>query len=542
MQCSGERPACLRCTGSGRKCDGYTHSNHDTRPRQLVDNVNTLTAQTTSISSISIPFRMPGSQQDRQLVHYFCIEAVPNFRGNLSLDFEFWGQSVLQSMHEDAVVRQAIVAYSSSHADYVLGNSIVTQNTGQADKDQDTLRLYNKALSRLREYMATTPQPSLRTVLMCCILFYCFESTRADYDAALEHLQTGIRIIQEAKSGRSQSLDGATPLADDIEMLARVFSRLDIQASMFNFSRMPSLGVISADERAGNSALLSKTSVWGPLNLNTSASNPSVSEGNSWSVGDATHMLNKLGHWLISFLALNNSFKSVSIAELPAQLVAEKSEILWQFQNYSGILEELLQQNDSLSRAHHYAILSILKLSHRSTQMLLKASFPEDLRVFGACPNPAAEEVLDLAQSLLDRSFQSNFTLSKHALPLQLSIVGPIAMLALKCSDIGICERTLAQLVSLNKPEGLIDSEIMDEISQRIEKLKKHRHVCPLGREAALQQAEPRGGDYTTLLGGRGAEPTEEESGGLHNVARLMNVRYVASGTIFLLPKTSAAG
>ena len=549
VKCSGERPVCLRCIGIGRKCEGYPSSKESSSARRFVDFPSTSTAQTTSVSSYAIPFRMPGSQQDRQLVHYFCVAAMPSHMGYLSSDYETWGYLLVQYMQEDAVVRQAVVAYSSGHADYILGTK---KSNGQTDQVADTVRLYGKAIRRLRNYIATTRPPSIRTVLTCCFLFYCFESTRADHDAALEHLQTGLRILQEAKSARSRSQNGTTLLTDDIETLTRVFSRLDTQASASNETRMPSLCVVSDDERAGITPLIPKTSAcsplvsdassWGPLISKTSASRPLLSEGSIWSIGDAHHVSNKLGNWLFSFLVLNHPFKSVPKAELPAQLVAEKNELLWQYRNYSVALEKLMQQNKGLPHGHVYEIASVLKLSHLTKQMLLKSTFPEDLRVFGASPNPAAEEILDLAQSLVNHSIHSGITVSKHSLPLHLGIVDPIPILALKCLDIRVCERALAILASANKPEGLIDSEIMVVITQRIKRLKEQQHIPQFARGATSQQAELRDGDCNMPLGARGAEPTERELGSLHKMANLMKVRYVASGIIFLLPKVSGTG
>lgn len=72
VKCDQLKPACGRCTSTGRTCDGY---------------VGVPTAEATSMSlakrsqhpllavtAYSIPFQVPGSQEDRLLIHYFCVK------------------------------------------------------------------------------------------------------------------------------------------------------------------------------------------------------------------------------------------------------------------------------------------------------------------------------------------------------------------------------------------------------------------------------------------------------------------------------------
>lgn len=82
IKCDEARPGCGGCQRSGWSCDGY--------PRTP----SPPTSGSLSIASYSIPFRVPGSKRDREMLHYFCSQAAIEISGFMSA--EFWTRTVLQ--------------------------------------------------------------------------------------------------------------------------------------------------------------------------------------------------------------------------------------------------------------------------------------------------------------------------------------------------------------------------------------------------------------------------------------------------------------
>ncbi|RYP32611.1 hypothetical protein DL767_005116 [Monosporascus sp. MG133] len=73
------------------------------------------------IASYPIPFTVPRSQKDRQMLHYFCVQGSRGIAGFLSSDF--WSRTILQKMDRNPVVRHALVSLSSVNLDSVTADA-----------------------------------------------------------------------------------------------------------------------------------------------------------------------------------------------------------------------------------------------------------------------------------------------------------------------------------------------------------------------------------------------------------------------------------
>ena len=183
MKCGEERPWCFKCTSTGRKCDGYATQ----KGENVGQGRNSATAPL-QVIAYAIPFSVPGSQRDRQMLHYFCVEAASNLCGYFTSRYGFWSHFALQCSHDEPVVRQALVALSSIHLDYVSKDPCHVKGTDGGALTVETLQQYDKAVRKLRRYLATKEEPLIKVALICCVSFYSFESARGEYDNALEHL------------------------------------------------------------------------------------------------------------------------------------------------------------------------------------------------------------------------------------------------------------------------------------------------------------------------------------------------------------------
>ncbi|KAL2204492.1 hypothetical protein CC79DRAFT_1360335 [Sarocladium strictum] len=197
---------------------------------------------------------VPGSQQDRQLLHYFCVEGSTHISGFIK--HEFWSRTVLLASQDDHIVRQSLVALSALHADLSHGGS-------SSAAREETLLRYGKALRALQRRLGAKDGSRWyhstgvsKTTLICCVLFHCFELSLGNGPAAMSHLQNGLQLLGQGHDRTAQEDDVFRSLKDTL-------SRLDLQATLFDDGRMPSLHLMPpADTAAPNRFRLKASHHW----------------------------------------------------------------------------------------------------------------------------------------------------------------------------------------------------------------------------------------------------------------------------------------
>jgi hypothetical protein len=156
------------------KCDGYplTKGNNEKQRQHGLSSACNAPAPSSAppldITAYAIPFQIPGSQKDRQLVHYFCVHACHDLSGYLSSDF--WSRSVLQTSHSEPVVRHALVALSSIHLGYAAQETPGVQQSSEDGRNVEALAQYNRAVRQLRKYLSAIDWS--RADLLCVVLLF----------------------------------------------------------------------------------------------------------------------------------------------------------------------------------------------------------------------------------------------------------------------------------------------------------------------------------------------------------------------------------
>ncbi|KAI1352255.1 hypothetical protein F5Y01DRAFT_97288 [Xylaria sp. FL0043] len=225
MKCDETRPYCRRCSQKGWVCGGYlTVDGNQEAGAGFIE---------TSITTYAIPFRIPGSQQDRRLLHYFCVRGAGDLSGQLGS--EFWTRLVLQQSHDHAPVRQAVVALSCAHQCY-----IAARDSGES-APADAIVHYSRAMRSLRKYMSVSidnrTEMSAIIPLVCFILFCCLENTQDNTGTASRHLSSGVAILARQKERRSFDYHEVRD-HEHLDLLEHMLARLDLQASMFDDARL----------------------------------------------------------------------------------------------------------------------------------------------------------------------------------------------------------------------------------------------------------------------------------------------------------------
>lgn len=387
------------------------------------------------ITSYCIPFKVPGSQRDRQILHYFCVQGSSDISGFLTSDF--WSDVVLRESHQDSAVRQALVAMSSLHLDYVTSDPARAQVASV-----ETLDHYGRAIRTIRKRLAQESTDSIKFALISCIILYCCESTLGDQDAALQHLGNGLKLF---KSFTSNAKKGGN---DDIKQLTTMFERLDVQASFFQDDRVPILSLPDWKiHKADYEAL--------------------VPEKGFFTLQEAHESLVKLQAWIYSFVNTNIDVDKAS-ADLPnSEILDEKEALVQGFNSWNHAVDtfKLMKQHDE----QVIYGLGVLLVQSYTCEMILQSKFPANEQVFGASPNPAAHRILDLTEELLEYTTKINSSsratgTTRRNFSLESGIVAPLFALALKCSDESVTTRAAQMLSSSYRREGLYDAQTMAQI------------------------------------------------------------------------------
>ncbi|TPX09844.1 uncharacterized protein E0L32_008866 [Thyridium curvatum] len=446
VKCDETRPACLRCTESGRVCDGY--------PQPQVRRGG-LSQTSLGIRQYDLPYKVAGSQEDRLLLHYFCASAASELSGYLSSDF--WTRLVLQVGEHEQVVRQAVVSLSSLHLELTTaparhGDEVgPVQPGGPQSISHGTVVQYNKAMRSLRKYMNDLPEDGMSRhdaalpVLICSVLFYCFESARGDSAAAQQHLESGLAIIRGAMCRKD--MPRSTP---DIEELLQIFRRLDLQASMADDQRLPIL--IST-----------------PCPLDICTVDQLVGDLPFTSLRQAQAILTKLESRVLGFLISNNQYKFYAAEELPPWLVEQKALYAEQYDKWSVFFDEFTAQQvhpSTCAMAEFQSATLMLRIHYRIMLLLLQSSFPNDLSIFAPSPadpsKSAIAKVLEDARSIIEANDRPEG--KRMSFSAETGVIAPLFLIAMKSGDLNIICQARLLLASSKRREGPYDTEMAGDI------------------------------------------------------------------------------
>ncbi|CBF73568.1 Zn(II)2Cys6 transcription factor [Aspergillus nidulans FGSC A4] len=466
VKCDEGKPACQNCERTGRRCEGYPPG-----PASTPAGDGSLDAQVQrcaqQIVVYNLPFKVPGSAADRQLLHFYTCEAA----GGLSSfsDSTLWSKLVLQRSHHQPVVRHTLVALAALYRDYIEGGNRV-----QAPASHAAMQRIAKCHRQLRLYLRSA-DASADIALICSILFYAFETLLGDCSTATQHLDNGLRLLKRcqmqalAHSGRDELLAHLVP----------IFSRLDINASTFDNERRPILTLVCLAERLG------------PMHVVPSS---------LASLDEAENVATKLENWLMHYLIAHVAYKHKPVDEFPRCLVRERFALYQQFERFFFVFAALLESLPGEIPAR--ALL--LRVQTKMYYSLLLENIPNGS--FGPCPpaDSLRNTLADIEGFLSMESTQksaSTFTLSSQ-------LVAILYFMCLKSTDVERRDTAFALLRHSSMPakDGLWESEKAAAIVQTLIEQTK---MCEPSRSL-----EETGGDVFS--------PEED---GLEHVFRNLNKR-----------------
>ncbi|KAL6237490.1 hypothetical protein BDW75DRAFT_228676 [Aspergillus navahoensis] len=466
IKCDEGKPACRKCEQSGRRCEGYPRPGP--APTPVGDSVLQVQRRAQQITVYNLPFKVPGSQADRQLLHFYTCEAADGLSS--FADPTLWRKLILQRSHHQPVVRHALVTLSALYRDYLQGENRIQPSACHA-----AMQRIAKCHRQLRLYLRS-PDASADIALICSILFFAFETLVGDCNSAMQHLDNGLQLLKRYQMQMAPDQRAHDELHSH---LVSIFSRLDVHASTFDDDRIPILTLVSPEETSGLTHVV-------PSSLS--------------SVDEAETVVTKLQNWLMHHLIPHVAHKHKRLAEFPSDLLRERFVLYQQFERFFFTFTAFL---DSLPGDIPPRAL-LLRIQARMYYSVLLENIPND--AFGPCrPADSLRDTLaDIEKFLSMESTQQwtrTFTLSSQ-------LVAILYFMCLKTPNAERRELAFALLKHSSMPakDGLWESEKAASVIQTlIDQTKPHDPSRPL---------EETGGDVFS-----------PEEGGLEHVFRELSHR-----------------
>ncbi|KEY68853.1 hypothetical protein S7711_03792 [Stachybotrys chartarum IBT 7711] len=173
VKCDEARPHCLRCTSTGRACDGYRQT-----PPGAFSWGELLAIR---------PSNLPGADhRELRSLAFFCEVVAPVLSGPLHASF--WTHHVVQVAHREAAAKHAVVTIAVLYEQFSDDpGTAVPQNTSDF-----ALGHYNKAIKQI----LALHTDEIDTFLLVSILFVCIELLRGEPNAVINHLKHGINVLR----------------------------------------------------------------------------------------------------------------------------------------------------------------------------------------------------------------------------------------------------------------------------------------------------------------------------------------------------------
>lgn len=217
IKCDEERPACLKCTKTGRKCDGYS----ELPPRRARKDPRDLHVFR-RVTPGSNPIILPGTRQERDFLHMFATETCHSLTGYFHSDI--WIYYIPQLCHTQPVIRHAVAAVSATH------KLFLSDQTYNVENERFALEQYNRAIRGLLESQKSHSS-NLDLTLITCSLFISLETMRNNRLQAMSHAESGLRLL-----ARRQLLPTA-PKSSSLRLSETINQELSDLFSLFNIDR-----------------------------------------------------------------------------------------------------------------------------------------------------------------------------------------------------------------------------------------------------------------------------------------------------------------
>lgn len=450
IKCDEAKPACVKCTSTGRTCDGYTKKD-DPSPDPPAG------SQLVPVRTQSIPNELSvsvdGNYDERRGFHVFQSQIWPLLSD--ALNSGFWERLILQTSRVDTTIRHAAIAFGSL-GERLNVNSVMTFDNEHANRLHIlACSQHHKAIKELREQLSSGQEQSVEFTLIACFLFIVFEFLQGNDSAALTHLKSGIQIIRQSDF---QGV-GYDPNNDSVSRMesvdfgyhaAKVFTVLDRSAA--NWVATPALGMpFFIEPKLEYRSLLSE----GFSNLDEA--------------DDYVFNLRTQLHAILFARTLVPGDPNTSNPATTPQL----EEVFTNSENWSRAMDAYMTRSGHELSVQDAQKATTLILYHKATHLRLAASCQASEEEFYRASKSDFNYIISMSTPLprLNHTTtdftDSNSRWSGGLFSFRSRFIFPLYFTATHCQDSEIQRKALSLLSTSPWREGAYDSAVMARIAER---------------------------------------------------------------------------
>ena len=431
VKCDETKPACDRCTSTGRKCDGY---NIPPRKKRTSPSAIKALQLTTDVA--------PAELRALGFFHQKTAPALASY-----FDADFWTKLVFQMSYVEPAVRHATAALGALHEQREMNmraDPVLPASANQAEQSgNDALKAYNdeheqfaliqygKAISHLSERLKG--DSSIEVALLACILFVCVEFLRGDRDPVVQHFQSGMSIAISLMSNKDLHMTQDTRTRIK-EYMMPFLNRIELLSSLF-----------------GNDASWEY-----PVPLFKA-----VPEDFN-SIKEARDSFIHLANLTVRFIRYMK-FRRYSRLVLPDDR-ARQSALHSQLEAWTAAFDRMLLAN-TITAKELDAVKTLRMHQIIATHWIQRSTEPEE------CANDKMMDMFDTAVSLVEGTTVSREREMSSDTPtflFDMEVVSPLYYVAANCRHPLIRRRSIALLKQMHRREGLWDSNKAAAVAERI--------------------------------------------------------------------------
>ncbi|KAJ5929830.1 hypothetical protein N7454_006780 [Penicillium verhagenii] len=460
VKCGEEKPHCLRCSSTGRKCE---YESHKYRARFSTTSASDIW----SIGILDTPLSSSPNTvwRERRAFAFYFQSAAASIGGGLDLDF--WRTIVPQVCRSEPAVWDAMICISALfETPDPCPNLIPLRRTSRAlnQNHQDALDWYARSVSAVRRGISRGSVDAF-VGLITCVLFICIESLFGSLEEVIRLYAQGVQLILTLRAQRAFD-----KLALLKETIIPIFARLAIfspsatwHLAMPLLKELDEYASISTHEFPSlKSARETLVVLAAEIPILELACEDYLQSSGAWYISDElmqqqVALLTRLGSWHLAFTNLMKSLRAMK-AGLPASQVSASALLVT-----------------------YYEMLSVILAVCVSPMRVTTDAFAENFQT-----------IVEQASIALDHSVQPNGILPPFTF--EISVGLPLWFTCLRCREPTIRRTALNLLARSHRIQGLVKREhgtIVGEKIMLLEEAIATSNFSPPAAESTTPVNEP---------------------------------------------------
>lgn len=448
------------------------------------------------------------NDEDLHYFDHFRYHAIQNLAS--PLDAELWQHYILRISASMPAVMHAISALSAQH-ELFLRNGHTVNSRNILIKDPVVAYSWKHYIQAIRQlhngiHTASNDGPTPDETIVTCLLLIFFEVLRGEYPTALMHLEAGLQIL----STHYPSVEGSSVTEscqdDPLKALARIFRRLDIQASSYLGDRSVSTFSIPRHEICSGppvSPVISQTRIgFTTIQDARDALEGRVAQTLKFMRSTAQSLQDDplLGSRRVFELKYDPNFHSKRAhCSGFARLIEERRHYLEALRAWAYAFEAFLGRSISVMIQRHGVPQNSLRDEEVQQCAIIWISYLVTFITLSTCIEPDEssydeyltqfQEIVDHARSILLTEGAGTRSGADKRLSLEMSVVHPLFITAFKCRDSAVRRRAIS-LLHVSGQEGVWNGKMLATIAEHVVEYEECHGYVDVAVER-LSGAEP---------------------------------------------------